>query len=67
MQPDHQRLIDAETWAFIRRTDEYDPPDAADLSIAKQRHVHDRMCRPFFRGCPLGVVAHDTLLPHAAP
>lgn len=59
MGADYARLIDAETWAFIRETGAYYPPDAVDLSIAEQRAVYDRMCRAFHRGYPDGVTAHD--------
>jgi acetyl esterase len=57
--PDYDRLIDAETWAFIRRTGEFYPDDAVDLTIAGQRAVYDRMCAAFHRGYPAGVAAVD--------
>ena len=53
---DYRKLIDAETWAFIERTNAYYPPDATDY-VAKQRAVYDRMCREFFAGYPEGVTA----------
>jgi acetyl esterase len=57
--PDYAALLDAETWAFVRRTAEWYPPDAAGLSIAEQRRIYDAMCRAFFRGHPPGVAAAD--------
>jgi len=57
--PDYDRLIDAETWAFIHRTGEFYPDDAVDLTIAGQRAVYDRMCLAFHRGYPAGVAAED--------
>jgi acetyl esterase len=57
--PDYQSLIDAETWAFIRQTADYYPPDAIDMTIARQREVYDRMCRAFHRGYPPGVQTTD--------
>ena len=57
--PDYDHLIDAETWAFIRRTGEFYPDDAVDLTIAGQRAVYDRMCLAFHRGYPAGVAAED--------
>lgn len=60
--PDYQRLIDEPTWAFIRQTAEFYPPDAVGLSIADQRAVYDRMCRAFHQGYPPGVTAHDARL-----
>lgn len=60
--PDYQRLIDAETWSFIRETESWYPPEATSFSIAKQRAVYDAMCRAFFRGYPEGVSASDRLV-----
>jgi acetyl esterase len=57
--PDYTSLIDAPTWAFIRRTEASYPPDTATLTIAEQRAIYDRMCRVFFRGYPPGVTAQD--------
>jgi len=52
---DYRALIDAETWAFIDRTNSCYPPDTADGTIEQQRAVYDRMCRAFFAGYPEGV------------
>lgn len=57
---DYAKLIDAETRAFIERTNEWYPPDAVDRSIAEQRAVYDEMCRAFFTGYPQGVNARDS-------
>lgn len=59
---DYKTLIDAETWAFIERTNSYYPPDAIDYTIAEQRSVYDRMCREFFAGYPEGVTAETTVI-----
>jgi acetyl esterase len=56
---DYTRLIDEETWAFIRRTDAYYPPDTVDRTLEEQRRVYDTMCRAFFQGYPPGVTAVD--------
>lgn len=56
---DYTRLIDEETWAFIRRTDAYYPPDTVDRTLEEQRQVYDTMCRAFFQGYPPGVTAVD--------
>ena len=58
-EPDYERLIDAETWAFIRETEGWYPPDATGLTIAGQRAVYDRMARAFYRGRPAGVTTRD--------
>ncbi len=57
--PDYARIIDDETWAFIRETAEYYPPDAVELTIADQRRVYDEMCRAFHQGYPDGVRVED--------
>jgi acetyl esterase len=54
---DYSRLIDAETWAFIDRTNSFYPPETIDYTIEQQRAVYDRMCREFFTGYPEGVSA----------
>jgi acetyl esterase len=59
---DYSKLIDAETWAFIERTNAFYPPDAADYTIEKQREVYDCMCREFHAGYPDGVTAQDSAI-----
>ena len=56
---DYERLIDAQTWAFIKASEDAYPPDAATLSIAEQRAIYDTMCRAFHRGYPQGITAQD--------
>ncbi|NOD62007.1 MULTISPECIES: alpha/beta hydrolase [unclassified Ruegeria] len=56
---DYERLIDEETWAFIRRTAESYPDDAVDLSIQDQRRVYDTMCQDFRQPRPAGVETQD--------
>jgi len=59
---DYATLIDAETWAFIERTNSFYPPDTIDFTIEQQRAVYDRMCRDFFAGYPEGVTAETTAI-----
>lgn len=59
---DYRALIDAETWAFIERTDAWYPPETVDYTIERQRDVYDRMCREFFAGYPEGVTAETTAI-----
>ncbi|RUW34342.1 MULTISPECIES: alpha/beta hydrolase [unclassified Mesorhizobium] len=59
---DYRKLIDAETWAFIEKTNSYYPPDTIDYTIAEQRAIYDRMCREFFAGYPQGVTAETTAI-----
>ncbi|TPK56017.1 MULTISPECIES: alpha/beta hydrolase [unclassified Mesorhizobium] len=59
---DYSKLIDAETRAFIERTNSYYPPDTIDYTIAEQREIYDRMCREFFAGYPEGVTAETTAI-----
>lgn len=56
---DYARLIDAETWAFIRDSESWYPPDTATAPVERQREIYDRMCRAFHRGYPPGVTARD--------
>lgn len=56
---DYDALIDAEIWAFIRRTGQYYPDDAVDLPITEQRQVYDRMCAAFRQPRPEPVSAED--------
>lgn len=68
--PDYAALIDAETWAFIRETDQWYPADAVDLSIPEQRAVYDRMCRAMGHGRPSGIAVADETVEgdgHAIP
>jgi len=58
---DYERLIDEETWAFIRRTNESYPDDAVGRSIEDQRRVYDAMCAEFRQPRPKGVNAEDML------
>jgi acetyl esterase len=59
---DYKKLIDAETWAFIERTNSYFPPDAIDYTIDQQRDIYDRMCREFSAGHPDNVTAETTAI-----
>lgn len=58
-ETDYSKLIDEETWAFIRETESWYPPDAVTMTIQEQRDVYDQMCRAFFNGYPEGVSAQD--------
>ena len=67
---DYKKLIDAETWAFIDRTNSFYPPDAVDHSIDEQRRTYDRMCREFHAAYPENVTATDAAIEtptHAIP
>ncbi|MFI0848776.1 alpha/beta hydrolase [Mesorhizobium sp. IMUNJ 23232] len=59
---DYSKIIDAETWAFIERTNSFYPPDTIDFTIEQQRAIYDRMCREFFAGYPEGVGAETTTI-----
>jgi acetyl esterase len=64
---DYKTLIDAETWAFIEKTNAYYPPDTIDYTITQQRAIYDRMCREFFAGYPQGVSAETTTIADGVP
>lgn len=57
--PDYDALIDAETWAYIRKLDGAYPPDAVSMSVEGQRRVYDDMCRLFHQPRPAGVAVQD--------
>jgi acetyl esterase len=59
---DYTKLIDAETWAFIERTNAWYPPETVDYTVREQRDIYDRMCREFFAGYPDGVTAETTAI-----
>lgn len=59
---DYKKLIDAETWAFIERTNSFYPPETVGFTIERQRQVYDRMCAAFHAGYPEGIRAHDETL-----
>ncbi|KUM25484.1 esterase [Mesorhizobium loti] len=59
---DYKTLIDAETWAFIEKTNSYYPPDTIDYTVPQQRAIYDRMCREFFAGYRQGVTAETTVI-----
>jgi acetyl esterase len=68
--PDYTRLLDAETRAFIQRTNSHYPCDTIDYRIGQQREIYDLMCREFFVGYPEGVTAETTAIgtsTHAIP
>jgi acetyl esterase len=70
MTADYTKLIDAQTWAFIERTNAYYPPDTIDYTVEQQRAIYDRMCREFFAGYPENVTARDDAIAtktHAIP
>ena len=60
---DYKKIIDAQTWAFIERTNAFYPPEATTLSVARQRNVYNRMCEAFNAGRPAGVSARDSFVP----
>lgn len=63
---DYERLIDEETWAFIRKTGECYPEDAVAQSIAEQRTLYDEMARAFLAARPALVETEDRQI-SAAP
>jgi acetyl esterase len=59
----YDALLDAETWAFIERTNSFYPPETIDFDIGKQREVYNSLCRVFHAGYPDGVSASDSVIP----
>jgi len=56
---DYETLIDAQTWAFIRRTEACYPADQSGFAIADHRRVYDAMAAVFHQEHPAGVRATD--------
>lgn len=55
---DYQKLIDAETWAFIHKTESFSA-DTSDVDVCAQRANYNRMCKAFHHGYPQDVTARD--------
>lgn len=60
--PDYSKLIDSETWEFIKRTAAWYPDDTVERSVDEQRDIYNAMCREFFSGYPDGVSAETTAI-----
>lgn len=58
----YAELIDAETWAFIDKTNASYPEDAVNLSLQEQCDLYDQMCEQFKVAYPAGVVSADTAI-----
>ena len=55
----YDHIIDAETRAFIKRTEAYYSGDTSTMTIAGQRAAYDAMCRDFHQGRPAGITVKD--------
>lgn len=64
---DYSKLIDAETWAFIEKTNSFYPPETVTFTIDQQRAVYNRMCAAFHVDYPASVQAHDSAIPGDRP
>jgi len=58
---DYDKLIDAEMWAFIRRTGEAYPESMDGLTFTDLRHHYDEMCNAFAVPYPPGVRTEDRM------
>ena len=58
---DYRRLIDTETWAFIRRSRELFGTDAAGKDIEERRRLYDAMWAAFALPLPEGVASRNML------
>ncbi len=58
-EADYLKLIDADTWDFIRKTESHYPPDTISQSIDCQRQVYNTMCRAFRCEYPACILVHD--------
>ncbi|MGI9351649.1 MAG: alpha/beta hydrolase [Rhizobiaceae bacterium] len=62
MEAKYLDLLDEETIAFVRHTEEFYPSDAATASIQKQRQYYDALCKEFHVEYPDGVTSSDQFL-----
>ncbi|MGR3615672.1 MAG: alpha/beta hydrolase [Paracoccaceae bacterium] len=58
---DYDTLIDPETWAFINRTLERHPADAANLDPQGQRAAYNKLCASFRHHRPKGIGSEDLM------
>ena len=56
---DYSNMIDAETWAFIERTNSFYPPETASYPIVEQRNIYNKMCKAFMAPRPESVTSKD--------
>ena len=59
MEAKYFDLLDEETIAFVRHTEEFYPADAVDFSVQKQRQYYDALCREFHVDYPDQVTSTD--------
>ncbi len=59
---DYTNLLDAETWAFVDKTNSFYPPGNVDFSMQKQRDMYDEMARAFHAAYPPGLKAETTTI-----
>lgn len=55
----YESMIDAQTWDFIEKTDQWYPPETIDFSLERQRQIYNNLCREFHHGYPNGIDAVD--------
>ena len=58
----YNTLIDAETWAFIEKSNAMFPADASDLPVERKRELYDAMAREFFADYPNSVETADLVV-----
>lgn len=58
----YAELIDAETWAYIEKSNAAYPDNAVELSYAEQRHVYNDMCEQFRVPHPPDVASSDSYI-----
>ena len=59
----YETLIDEQTWAFIKLTDSWYPPNTIDFSMQQQREIYNNMCRQFHQGYPERINSTDATIP----
>lgn len=59
---DYSALLDAQTQAFIKRTEEAFPADAVAADVNRQRELYNAMCAVFRQPYPVGVTSNDSCI-----
>lgn len=66
MEDKYLKLLDEETLAFIKQTEEFYPADAVTATIDEQRQYYDALCKEFDKAYPENVTSRDAEISHSS-
>lgn len=58
---DYQKLIEKDTWEFIKKTQSFYPDSRSNISLDEQRRLYTSLCQHFAKDRPTGVSAEDAI------